>query len=158
MKWIIAITACIAMIGIILGLLLKKKNKAKLTAIRPLSTPEQILYFRLAEALPDHIVLAQVAFSRFLKASGGSKKENWSKFGTIRQKVADYVICKKDFSIEAVIELDDSSHNKFNDEKRDETLKQAGINSIRWNVKNLPNAQQIAVAVGYKEKENERNK
>ena len=29
-------------------------------AKRPLSTPEQVLYFRLVEALPEHIILAQV--------------------------------------------------------------------------------------------------
>lgn len=33
---------------------------------KPLSAPEQILYFRLVKALPDHIVLAQVQLSRLL--------------------------------------------------------------------------------------------
>ena len=35
-------------------------------AKKPLSQPEQVLYFRLVEALPDHIVLAQVQLSRLL--------------------------------------------------------------------------------------------
>jgi hypothetical protein len=33
-------------------------------AKKPLSNPEQILYFRLCKAFPQHIVLAQVALSR----------------------------------------------------------------------------------------------
>jgi hypothetical protein len=33
-------------------------------AKKPLSQPEQILYFRLVQALPDHIILAQVQLSR----------------------------------------------------------------------------------------------
>src|SRR3972149_6232971 len=35
-------------------------------AKKPLSQPEQILYFRLVQALPDHIILAQVQLSRLL--------------------------------------------------------------------------------------------
>jgi len=35
-------------------------------ATKPLSHPEQILYFRLIQALPEHVILAQVQLSRFL--------------------------------------------------------------------------------------------
>lgn len=35
-------------------------------AKKPLSAPEQVLYFRLGKSLPDHIVLAQVGLSRLL--------------------------------------------------------------------------------------------
>jgi hypothetical protein len=38
---------------------------------KPLSAVEQILWFRLTEALPDHIVLAQVQLSRLLSAKKG---------------------------------------------------------------------------------------
>ena len=41
-------------------------------AKKPLSQPEQILYFRLVQALPAHIILAQVQLSRLL----GVKKGN----------------------------------------------------------------------------------
>ena len=35
-------------------------------AKKPLSQPEQVLYFRLVQALPNHIILAQVQLSRLL--------------------------------------------------------------------------------------------
>ena len=35
-------------------------------AKKPLTQPEQVLYFRLIDALPGHIVLAQVQLLRFL--------------------------------------------------------------------------------------------
>jgi hypothetical protein len=123
--------------------LAKKSGRSSFKARIVLSAPEQALYHRLKEALPDYEVLAQVAFSQLLTTAGGSKKENWAKFATARQKVADFIICRKDFSIAAAIELDDKSHDIGKDLKRDRMLEEAGIPTIRWNVRNLPNAKDI---------------
>ena len=35
-------------------------------AKKPLSQPEQVLYFRLIQAFPEHIILAQVQLSQLL--------------------------------------------------------------------------------------------
>ena len=47
----------------------------------------------------------------------------------MRQKVADFLVCRRDFTIAAVVELDDRSHrNKHEQDKaRDEVCKQAGL-------------------------------
>ena len=45
---------------------------------KPLTTPEQVLYFRLVSALPDHIVLAQVQLFRFLGVKKGEKFHQWN--------------------------------------------------------------------------------
>jgi hypothetical protein len=112
---------------------------------KPLSAPEQVLYFRLVEALPDHIILGQVQLSRILKVKKGSNAQAW--LNRINRMSADFVVCNKDASIVAVIELDDTSHNTEKrqqaDAKKDKALTAAGIKIHRWNVKNIPNGEAI---------------
>ena len=114
-----------------------------------LSPPEQELYLKLVDALPDHIVLAQVAFSQMIRVEGGNDRENFRKRLTARQKVADFVVCDKAFHVAAVVELDDSSHDRkrAKDAKRDEIVKEAGARTIRWRGTNLPSREEIRAAV-----------
>lgn len=118
-------------------------------AKKPLSQPEQVLYFRLVEALPENIVLAQVQLSRLLGVKKGNNYQSW--FNRINRMSADFVICNKDSSIVAVIELDDASHassaRQAADLKKDKALSSASIKVIRWNVKNIPDAATIRTAV-----------
>ncbi|WP_435101066.1 DUF2726 domain-containing protein [Arhodomonas sp. AD133] len=111
-----------------------------------LTAPEQTLYHRLKAALP-YEVLAQVAFSQFIGVKGGSRKANFAKFGTARQKVADFVICRRDLSILAVVELDDRSHTRKRDQAKNAVLEEAGIPIIRWHVKDMPDRERIRDAV-----------
>jgi very-short-patch-repair endonuclease len=112
---------------------------------KPLSPPEQILYFRLIKALPEHIVLAQVQLSRFLAVKKGNNFQSW--LNRINRMSADFVICNKDASVLAVIELDDATHNSKTrqqaDNKKDKAISSAGLRIIRWNVKSLPDEQTI---------------
>lgn len=109
-----------------------------------LSDPEQVLYFRLREALPDNFVLlSQVAFSSFITTKGGTDAARLSLFASARQKVADFVICSKSFTVLVVIELDDKTHNSKKDAARDLILKQAGITTLRYNVKNIPSVSEL---------------
>jgi len=114
-------------------------------AKKPLSQPEQILYFRLIQALPDHIVLAQVQLSRFLGVKKGNNYQAW--LNRINRMSADFVICSKDASIVSVIELDDASHRKENrqqaDTKKNKALSSAGIKLVRWEAKTLPDIAKI---------------
>jgi very-short-patch-repair endonuclease len=114
-------------------------------AKKPLSAPEQTLYFRLTEALPEHIVLAQVGLSRLLGVKKGNNFQAWN--NRINRMSADFVVCAKDSTIVAVVELDDSSHEredrKAADAKKNKALKAAGIRLVRWHVKRLPNGAAI---------------
>ncbi len=109
-------------------------------AKKPLSQPEQVLYFRLAQALPEHIVLAQVQLSRLLGVKKGNNYQAW--FNRINRMSADFVVCNKDCSIVAVIELDDATHQKEDrqaaDAKKDKALSSAGIRIVRWQTKAIP--------------------
>ncbi len=152
MKWL--------WIGILIGIAIifgklfpeKRRTKAKFSQKKPLSEVEQILYFKIQKAIGEnYLVLPQVAFSRFLYTTGGNNKENWSKFSIARQKVIDYLICKKNFEIMAAIELDDSSHKAEKDKQRDNILTEAGIKIVRWNVKKMPDEQEIISTLTNKE-------
>lgn len=116
---------------------------------KPLSAPEQILYFRLVKALPDHIVLGQVQLSRLLGVKKGNNAQAW--LNRINRMSADFVVCKKDSSIVAVIELDDATHNgekrQQADAKKDKALAAAGIKIHRWQAKAIPNEAQIMAAL-----------
>jgi very-short-patch-repair endonuclease len=109
-------------------------------AKKPLTSPEQVLYFRLLRAFPEHIVLAQVALSRILGVKKGNNFSRW--FNRINRMTADFILCAKDATILAVIELDDSSHGKAGrrdaDARKDKALQSAGISVVRWNVKSMP--------------------
>lgn len=119
-------------------------SPARLYAKLPLTKREQPLYFQLTRVLGDeYIVLAQVAFSQFLGAKGGTTQQNNQLRARVRQKVADFMVCRRDFSIVAVIELDDSTHDtkQEKDAERDRYLRQAGIKVIRW--RQIPSAEDI---------------
>lgn len=116
---------------------------------RVLTDVEQVLYWRLVQALPDNVVLAQVQLSRFLGVKKGNKHIQW--LNRVSQKSADFVVCNRDFSVVAVIELDDSSHSRASRKKADadktKAIADAGLRLIRWNVKKMPTAVEIQQAI-----------
>lgn len=109
-------------------------------AKKPLSQPEQVLYFRLIQALPEHIILAQVQLSRLLGVKKGNNHQAWS--NRINRMSADFVVCSKDSSIVAVIELDDATHQREDrqaaDAKKDKALASANVRIVRWQAKSIP--------------------
>ncbi|WP_045727512.1 DUF2726 domain-containing protein [Xanthomonas sp. GPE 39] len=130
-----------------------QKNKLKQNAqvqwpfygMRVLTNSEQILYWRLIEALPENIILAQVQLSRFLGIRKGSGRIQW--LNKVNQKSADFIVCNKDFSVLTVIELDDASHDRPGHHQADadktKAITDAGLHMIRWHVKSMPNVAQI---------------
>jgi len=105
-----------------------------------LSPVEQQLYQRLLRTFPEHIVLSQVALSQLV---GVKKGENFSRvWNRYNRLVADFVLCNKDFSVAAVFELDDRSHDSPQrmdaDRRKAAVLEAAGIPLHRLNVNPLP--------------------
>jgi hypothetical protein len=109
-------------------------------AKKPLTQPEQILYWRLVKALPEHIVLAQVQCSRVLGVKRGFKFNEWN--NRINRLSYDFVICKKDGSVVAAIELDDKTHETAKraetDAKKQRATEAAGVLLVRWSVAKMP--------------------
>jgi len=117
-----------------------KNRKAKRNPIKgkPIITMnEQPTFMKLKEALPEHIILAQVAFSAFMTAQGYATRNLFNR------KVADFVVLDKAFNIVAIIELDDSSHKGKEklDAERDALIHEVGFKVIRY--KRTPELVQI---------------
>jgi hypothetical protein len=117
-------------------------------AKRPLSQPEQVLYHRLVQALPGHIVLAQVQVSRVLGVKRGFSFHEWN--NRINRLSYDFVVCSRDSTVVAAIELDDSSHEAASriatDQKKNRATASAGVRLIRWHVRALPDTATIQLA------------
>lgn len=138
----------IVVVALILGFaILKAKSQGGVGdeawpfyAKKPLSQPEQVLYFRLIQALPENIILAQVQLSRLLGVKKGNNYQAWS--NRINRLSADFVVCNKDSSIVAAIELDDATHQREDrqaaDAKKDKALASAGVRIVRWQAKSIP--------------------
>ena len=114
-----------------------------------LSQPEQVLYHRLVSALPDHVVLAQVQLSRVLGVKKGFKFHKWN--NKISQMSLDFLVCQKDSSAVAAIELDDRTHTREvrqeADARKSRALAAAGIPLIRWQATALPDQGAIQAAI-----------
>lgn len=111
--------------------------------------PERVLYHRLVNALPDRIVLAQVHVARVL----GIKKEFYTSewINRLNRMSYDFVILSNDFSILAVIELADISHeNSYRviaSRKKEKATLATGTLFIRWNVSKMPDETAIQAAI-----------
>lgn len=148
---LIILLCLLAVIGVITALV-KNKRKPKVDeenwpfyAKQLLSKPEQVLYHRLVSALPEQIILAQVQLSRVLGVKKGYNFNEWN--NRINRMSLDFVVCRKDSSVVAAIELDDKSHTaearQKADEKKDKALTDANVPIIRWKVENLPDQETI---------------
>lgn len=111
----------------------------------PLSDPEQVLFHRLSEAAPGAHVLAQVALPALV---GIRKNPNWqAQFNEISRKYVDFIVCNPDLSVKAVIELDDSTHQRGEriraDAIKDYVFKTIGVPMIRFDVREMPSVETI---------------
>lgn len=110
-----------------------------------LSDPEQSLFIRLMEAMPEKVILAQVAVPALI---GIRKNQNWqAQFNEISKKYVDFVVCNPDFTVYAVIELDDMSHQRGDrikaDAIKDVAFEAAGFRMIRFDVREMPDVETI---------------
>jgi hypothetical protein len=107
----------------------------------PLTMREQFLYHRLSVMYPEHIILAQVALSQIIDVRPGTPNRQAIR-GKFKQLVADFVLCSSDFSIVAVIELDDLSHAQPHrqdaDERKRKAVESAGLRFVRIPVGQIP--------------------
>jgi very-short-patch-repair endonuclease len=157
MRWILAIMVfalALAIMGSFPLLRRSRSTKAIAVTAKPLlSRPEQLLYGRLVRAFPGHVVLAQVALSQMLVVARTHGAEGAQSIANrFRQLVADFVVCAPDFTVLAVIELDDRSHNRTSqrerDQRKDRFLQAVGIKVIRVVVSDMPGEAALKALVG----------
>jgi hypothetical protein len=120
------------------------------TAKPLLSRPEQILYGRLVRAFPGHIILAHVALSR-LVVVGRTEIGDGQTTHRFRHLVADFVVCRSDFSAVAVVELGGGLRPRDaqleRDRRKDQLLRAAGVKVIRFAADDIPNESALKALV-----------
>lgn len=146
MKTLVLIGIVVLVAGIVLRVVLVRLRAGADGAPWPfyakkvLSSPEQVLYHRLVYALPECIVLAQVQLSRVLGVKKGFNFAQWN--NRINRLSLDFVVCLKDSSVVAAVELDDASHQgprrEEADRRKTRAVEAAGITLIRWSTKAMP--------------------
>lgn len=118
---------------------------------KPLTASEAVFYYRLVKALPQCLILPQVQLSRFIRLKNAAwyvrLGSSYALHNRIAQQSVDYLVCLKDFTIVAAVELDDRSHAHKSrqklDIKKEESLKAAGITLVRWHAEQMPSAEDI---------------
>jgi hypothetical protein len=117
-------------------------------AKKPLTQPEQVLYHRIVAAMPECMVLAQVQLSQVLGVKKGFNFREWN--NRINRMSLDFLVCLKDSTIVAAVELDDKTHEKASrieaDAKKEKALSAAGVAIVRWHVSALPDETAIRQA------------
>ncbi|MDO4222454.1 MAG: DUF2726 domain-containing protein [Acinetobacter sp.] len=136
MNWVLVIAIVLICIGLLL-FIPRKPKRNPVVAKRILTEHEQKMFTLLQTALPQHIILAQVAFSAFMTADGFASRS------VFNRKMADFVILNQQFDVIAIIELDDASHigREHIDAERDALIRQAGYAILRY--AQLPDVRQI---------------
>lgn len=157
LNWTFGFAALVGVIAVAVAMLKRGNSRSgrpwPVYAKRLLGEREQVLFWRLAAAFPNHVVLAQVSLSQLL----GVEKHTSNRqaiSNRYRQLTADFVICKRSFEPIGVIELDGLSHDhprrQSADERKAAALESAGVPLIRINVTAIPNEAELRrlLAVG----------
>ncbi len=115
-----------------------KRHEPTYRARPPMTDNELEFFGRLVQAVPEFFIFPQVAMSAILQAADTDRKKAYGDFLRIAQQRVDYLVCKADGSVVAVVELDDKSHKAVKDKVRDERLQQAGIRTLRFESRKKP--------------------
>jgi hypothetical protein len=90
-------------------------------------------------------VLAQVQVSRVLGVKKGANFHEWN--NRINRLSYDFVVCNKDSTVVAAVELDDKTHEQADrrttDEKKNKATADAGLRLVRWHVRSIPSEESI---------------
>ena len=151
----VIVVAMVLVVVMVLAVSLRKKSGPKtpawpLKAKPPLSVSEIALFTRLQEALPEHVVLAQVTMTAIMEVAKG-KEHQWA-LNKIAKKSLDFVVCDKAMKVHGAIELDGKSHDRKRQMERDSdkeaALNAAGIKLVRFNSAVLPKGPEIRESLG----------
>ena len=148
----------VLVVAAVISLVLKKlapqgSSLAKPWPLEPkpriLSERERALYQRLVQALPDHIVLAQVQLLQVLQFQRGRRTQ--ALLNRFSQLSLDFLVVDRDSRPMLAIELDDATHDRPDrrraDARKNHALKSAGLPLVRWTAKTLPDAEAIRAAI-----------
>ncbi len=110
-----------------------KINKKPYKKKSLLTEAEKKFFKMLEEAFPNYYVFPQVSMGAIVAVN--SKENRLGYLNKFNQKKIDFIIVNNIFEVLAIVELDDSSHDKNNDKNRDEITNCAGYKTYRFYLK-----------------------
>lgn len=119
-------------------------NAPKRKQYRLLNDAEQILYYRLCEAMPKMQIFAQVGVAQLAQLRG---RQEARRLNQMAGRGVDFIVCGSDFGIVAAIELawpTDSSDDTSPEEEKRRALQSLGIPLIIYRPNHLPDAETIS--------------
>ncbi|MBW8828219.1 MAG: DUF2726 domain-containing protein [Burkholderiales bacterium] len=119
-------------------------------ATRVLTTPERQAYDLLRNALPAHVILAQVPLQRFIKVPTRNSYAEWLR--RVGQLSADFVICDRHSQVIAIVELrtgdeQPSSRARRRHDRLLKVLAAAQIPVHQWSSESLPSVEAAREAI-----------
>ncbi|MFZ0007609.1 MAG: DUF2726 domain-containing protein [Steroidobacteraceae bacterium] len=156
MKLVSLVLAVLVLTAVAVVLKPRRRNVGALDTPWPLerkptllSAPEQALYRRLLEALPNHQVLAQVQLLQTVRFKRGSRDASIR--NRISQLSIDFLVVSPETAIVAAVELNDATHDdaqrRAADARKAHALKSAGIPLLIWSVREMPDVSTIRAAI-----------
>lgn len=141
--------ACVAVLVFVFAISLAAGGKDTFSPKRLMTSNEEEFYARLTRALPDFYVFPQVALRAFVQpgAATSNKKAYFRQNGRIGSKYCDFLVCRLNFDIVAIIELDDRTHSAAKDAARDAMTGSAGFKTLRYNSRKKPQPSEIRADV-----------
>jgi Protein of unknown function (DUF2726) len=151
-KVILLVLAVLVLTAVAVVLKPRRRNLGALDTPWPLerkptllTSPEQTLYRRLEEALPNHRILAQVQLLQAVRFKRGSRDRGI--LNRVSQLSIDFLVVTPETEIVAAVELNDATHNdekrRAADARKAHALKSAGIPLLVWSVREMPDVPAI---------------
>ncbi len=119
---------------------LSQKNEYPYIPKEILDNKELDIYYRLIEELPFFNILAKVPYSSFLDVKEGFNPQLLK--NKTNKLIADFVICRRDFSVVLVIEVEKNSSKKVLEQK-EKVLQNAKIPLYMWDLDNPPSFEEL---------------
>lgn len=124
-----------------------KNKETSSSSFQPkkLLTDNEFEFFqRLIKACPNYFICPQVSMGALLNsASSDYEKEKQLRY-SFGYKIVDFVIYSQEKKVIAIVELDDRTHDKEKDYKRDLMLREAGYKILRFESKRKPKIQELS--------------
>jgi len=116
-----------------------------------LTANERDMFARLAKALPEKHVFPQVAMGALVMvAPSMGEAVGRGIRARFDRKIVDFVVVDREtFDIEAIVELDDQTHDPKRDAARDRITRGAGYKTVRFDSRRKPDAQEIRLQLGF---------
>lgn len=113
---------------------------------RVMTSAERRAYMLLSRSLPEHIVLAQVPLSRFMRVPTRHSYSEWIR--RVGHLCADLLVCDASSQVVTVVDIrgpaaKETDRTRRRHSRMDRVLREAGIRVLAWNEDSLPAPQEV---------------